>query len=135
MSAIRALWCSAVDQSIKRVTRLVAAFVAVLALMETTAVLPAWACETTHESAAAMKTPVEHTANHSDCDESSSSTPSRHTTDCLLNCVSMAGCGSPGLMSPLAFTARAARESVTPLSPLDAYSSLSLEPDRPPPRS
>lgn len=123
------------NHSIERVIRLVTSCVAVLAL-GTVALAPTWACQT-HGSAVTSplaNSPVEHQADDSDCGKSSQA-PTRHTNDCLLTCAVMAGCGSPGLVSERVFDTIAAMELVAPLSLDETYSSLSLEPDRPPPRS
>ena len=119
---------------VRRMTRLLTACLAAVALVQTMAVVPAWACEATrklNEPAPVANAPVEH----SDCGESSSRAPTRHTTDCLLSCVSMAGCTSPGLVSERAFDDVVATESVTPPSLVEAYRGRSLAPDRPPPEN
>lgn len=126
-----------VNHFVKRVTRFLTACFAAVALVLTLAVVPAWACEATHESGAVTLTatsPVEHSTGDSDCGETSSQAPTQHATDCLLTCVSMAGCGSPGLASQWIVDDVAATESIAPLSLVDSYPSRSLAPDRPPPR-
>ena len=126
-----------VTHLIERVTRLFTASLAAIALVQTMAVTPALACDADRKTVALVleTDPVEQPTEHSDCEESSSQIPTRHSTECLRSCVSMASCGSPGLMPERLFDDVAATESVTPLSLVAAYPSRSLEPDRPPPRA
>jgi hypothetical protein len=127
-----------VNHFIDRVTRLFAASLAAVALVQTMAVVPALACDATRTSVALSQEadyPVEQPTEHSDCGESSSQAPTRHTTQCVRTCVSMASCGSPLLVPERVFDVVVATESITPLSLVEAYPSRSLEPDRPPPRS
>lgn len=125
------------NHRVERMTRLFTACVAAIALAQTMTVAPAWACGSIHETsvvATVMDPSGDHSTRDSDCGESSSQTPAQHGTDCLLTCVSMAGCGPPGLLSERAFDDVAATESIAPLWLVEAYPSRSLAPDRPPPR-
>ena len=119
--------------------RLIAAFVAVIALVQAMTVIPAWACERDHESVVvavvAADLPVEHPSGDSDCEKSSSQSPTEHNNDCQINCISMTGCGAPSLVSEQAVVSPSLRESSNPPTHVQAYESRSLAPDRPPPRS
>ena len=129
---------TAVNHLIERVTRLFTASLAAIALVQTMAVTPVVACEADRKTVALSHEadhPVEQPTQHSDCGEPSSHMPTRHSTECLRACVSMASCGSPGLMPERLSDDVAATESVTPLSQVESYPSRSLEPDRPPPRA
>src|SRR5687767_4460237 len=120
--------------------RLIAAHVAVIALVQALMVIPAWACAGDHDSvvAAALATdfPIEHPSGDSDCGKSSAQSPMQHNNDCLISCISSAGCGSsPYLVSEQAVVGLAHGESSNPLTLEKAHPSRSLAPDRPPPRS
>lgn len=127
-----------VNHLTERVTRLFTASLAAIALVQTMAVTPVAACDADRKTVALSHEadhPVEQSTQHSDCGEPSSHMPTRHSTECLRACVSMASCGSPGLMPERLSDDVAATESVTPLSQVESYPSRSLEPDRPPPRA
>ena len=119
--------------------RLIAAYVAVIALVQALIVIPAWACDRNHDSvvAAALATdlPMEHPSGDSGCGKSSSQSPMQHNNDCLISCISMADCGTAYLVSEQEAVGLALRESSSPLTLAKAYPSRSLAPDRPPPRS
>jgi hypothetical protein len=119
--------------------RLIAAYVAVIALLQALMVIPAWACEREHDSVAAASSatglPMEHSSGDSDCGKSSSQSPMQHSHGCQISCISMAGCGTLFLLTRQSVVDLAHRESSNPLTLPEAYSSRSLEPDRPPPRS
>ena len=116
-----------------------AAYVAVIALVQALMVTPAWACDRGHDSvvAATLATdlPMEHQSGDSDCRKSSSQSPTQHNNDCLINCISMTGCGAPSLVFEQAVVGLSLRESSNPLTLVMTYASRSLAPDRPPPRS
>ena len=119
-----------------RRTRLITACVAVIAFVQAMTVAPAWACEGDHQSPfAATNSPMEHANGESDCPEPSSQSPTQHSTDCQLSCISMAGCGTPPLVGVQTLVGFTELESSIPPVLVEAYQSRSLAPDRPPPRS
>ncbi|HEX6944398.1 MAG TPA: hypothetical protein VF128_15825 [Gemmatimonadaceae bacterium] len=120
--------------------RLIAAYVAVIALLQALMVIPAQACERDHDSftaaaSSATELPMEHSSGDSDCGQSSSQSPRQHGNACQISCLSMAGCGTLYLVTGQSVVDMARREASDPLTLVQAYPSRSLEPDRPPPRS
>ena len=119
--------------------RRIAGYVAVSALLQALMVIPAWACEREHDSveAAASATghPMEHSSGDSDCGTSSSQSRQQHHNGCQISCISTAGCATLYLMTGQSVVNLALTESSNPVTPVEAYTSSSLEPDRPPPRS
>lgn len=117
---------------------LVATAVAIIVLVQAMMVIPAWACVRDHDSGTAASLAsdaTQHQSGNSDCEKSSSQSPMQHNDDCRIDCISMTGCGAPSLMAQQTIVGLSLRESGDPLTLVIAYTSRSLVPDRPPPRS
>ena len=117
------------------------AFVAAFALVQAMAAPVLSACE--HSGRGTGQAMVMETTGHSEhgagsnphCQDSPAPTGNPHDRDCLTSCVSALGCAGFSVLGESPVSGAIVRASTPMAQVASALSSISLAPDRPPPRA